>query len=96
MLGREQELFQSVKSIEYVCYRASEATDDELKRLLRELPGAGVMLIELDAQECGAVGEQTGTTGSRLAPKPRCCWQDRRRHWHWQRAQRWQRWDLDL
>ena len=48
MLGREQELFRSAKSIEYVCYRASEAADDELKRLLRELPGAGVTLIELD------------------------------------------------
>ena len=51
MLSREQELFQSVKSLEYVCYRDSEATDDELKRLLRELPGAGVTLIELDAWE---------------------------------------------
>ena len=49
MLGREKELFRSVKSIEYVCYRAGEAADDELKRLLRELPGAGVTLIELDA-----------------------------------------------
>ena len=49
MLGREETLFQSVKSIEYVCYRESEATDDELRRLLRELPGAGVTLIELDA-----------------------------------------------
>ena len=51
MLSREHELFQSVKSLEYVCYRDSEATDDELKRLLRELPGAGVTLIELDEGE---------------------------------------------
>ena len=50
MLGREGELFQSVRSIEYVCYRESEVTDAELKRLLRELPGAGVTLIEVDAQ----------------------------------------------
>ena len=71
MLGREQELFQSVKSIEYVCYRASEATDDELKRLLRELPGAGVMLIELDAQACGAVGEQAvGNRHDWISPCP--------------------------
>ena len=71
MLSREQELFQSVKSIEYVCYRASEATDDELKRLLRELPGAGVMLIELDAQECGAVGEQAvGNRHDWISPCP--------------------------
>ena len=51
MLSREQELFRSVKSIEYVCYRESEATDEELKRLLRELPGAGVTLIELDEKD---------------------------------------------
>ena len=51
MLGREHELFRSVKSIEYVCYRESEATDEELKRLLRELPGAGVTLIELDEKD---------------------------------------------
>lgn len=53
MLGRETELFQSIKSIEYVCYRESEVTDDELRRLLRELPGAGVTLIELDEWETG-------------------------------------------
>lgn len=51
MLTGAERLFQSIKSIEYVCYRASEAADDELKRLLRELPGAGVTLIELDAWE---------------------------------------------
>ena len=51
MLSREGKLFQSVKSIEYVCYRESEVTDDELKRLLRELPGAGVTLIELDEKD---------------------------------------------
>ena len=51
MLDRAEALFQSVKSIEYVCYRKSEATDDELKRLLRELPGAGVTLIELDEKD---------------------------------------------
>lgn len=59
MLGREQELFRSVKSIEYVCYRASEAADDELKRLLRELPGAGVTLIELDAGQTPPKPEST-------------------------------------
>ena len=58
MLSREHELFQSVKSIEYVCYRASEATDEELKRLLRELPGAGVTLIELDEVEACALDMQ--------------------------------------
>lgn len=51
MLSREEILFQSIRSIEYVCYRASEVADDELKRLLRELPEAGVTLIELDAWE---------------------------------------------
>lgn len=51
MLTGAEKLFRSIKSIEYVCYRASEAADDELKRLLRELPGAGVTLIELDAWE---------------------------------------------
>ena len=51
MLTGAEKLFQSIKSIEYVCYRASEAADDELKRLLRELPGAGVTLIELDVWE---------------------------------------------
>lgn len=62
MLERD-ELFQSVKSIEYVCYRASEATDDELKRLLRELPGAGVALIELDAQkDAGQLSPKPGAT----------------------------------
>lgn len=51
MLSREEALFRSVKSIEYVCYRESEVTNDELKRLLRELPGAGVTLIELDEKD---------------------------------------------
>ena len=51
MLTGAEKLFQSVKSIEFVCYRASEAADGELKRLLRELPEAGVALIELDAWE---------------------------------------------
>ena len=51
MLTGAEKLFRSIKSIEYVCYRASEAADDELKRLLRELPGAGVTLIELDVWE---------------------------------------------
>ena len=59
MLGWESELFQSVKSIEYVCYRASEATDEELQRLLRELPGAGVTLIELDAGQTSPEPETT-------------------------------------
>ncbi len=51
MLTGAEKLFRSIKSIEYVCYRASEAAGDELKRLLRELPGAGVTLIELDVWE---------------------------------------------
>lgn len=51
MLTGSEKLFQSVKSIKFVCCRASEAADVELKRLLRELPGAGVTLIELDAWE---------------------------------------------
>ncbi len=38
-------------STKFVCYRASEVTEDECKRLLRELLEAGVMLIELDAWE---------------------------------------------
>lgn len=71
MLGREEELFRSVKSIEYVCYRASEATDDELKRLLRELPGAGVMLIELDAQEaCVQGNDAAGSKRAAVSPRP--------------------------
>lgn len=55
MLAGAEDLFQSVKSIAYVCYRVSEAADhdadQELQRLLRELPGAGVTLIELDVWE---------------------------------------------
>ncbi len=51
MLTGAEKLFRSVNSIEFVCCRASEAADAELKRLLRELPGAGVTLIELDAWE---------------------------------------------
>lgn len=48
-IEEEGKLFRSVKSLEYVCYRASEAVDETLQRLLRELPEAGVTLIELDA-----------------------------------------------
>lgn len=59
MLGRDGELFRSVKSLEYVCYRASEAVDETLQRLLRELPEAGVALIELDA---AAVSPRPETT----------------------------------
>ena len=66
MLDRAEALFQSVKSIEYVCYRASEVTDDELKRLLRELPGAGVALIELDALEKSGVGNDEAENGGDL------------------------------
>ena len=66
MLDRAEALFQSVKSIEYVCYRASEVTDDELKRLLRELPGAGVTLIELDALEKSGVGNDVAGNGGAL------------------------------
>lgn len=51
MLDEREAFFQSIKSIKYVCYRASEVTDESLQRLLRELPGAGVALIELDAFE---------------------------------------------
>lgn len=39
------------RSLQYVCYRASEAADTELQRLLSELSEAGVCLIELDAWE---------------------------------------------
>lgn len=49
MLDEREAFFQSIKSIKYVCYRASEVKDESLQRLLRELPGAGVALIELDA-----------------------------------------------
>lgn len=52
-------LFRSVKSLEYVCYRASEAGDEMLQRLLRELPEAGVTLIEL---ETAAVSPRPETT----------------------------------
>lgn len=31
-----------------MCYRASEATDKQLQRLLSELPGAGVAVVDLD------------------------------------------------
>lgn len=51
MLGGADALFQSIKSIKTVCYAASEVTDAHLQRLLRELPGAGVCLVELDAWE---------------------------------------------
>lgn len=50
-LEEEGALFQSVKSLEYVCYCASEAGDETLQRLLRELPEAGVTLIRLDERE---------------------------------------------
>lgn len=40
--------FQSVRSLSFVCYRASEATDKQLQRLLSELPGAGVAVVDLD------------------------------------------------
>ena len=84
MLGREEKLFQSVKSIEYVCYRESEAKDDELKRLLRELPGAAVTLIELDAgevresntrevctEENGKIGNDTvSSRNDQISPRP--------------------------
>lgn len=79
MLSREQELFQSVKSIEYVCYRASETTDEELQRLLRELPGAGVTLIELDGHKAcvQAVGTDPAewerahiVSGNEISPCP--------------------------
>lgn len=72
-------MFQSIKSLEYVCYRAGEAGDDELKRLLRELPEAGVTLIELDEFEAcvydakgnGRAGDGAVTgQGGQLSPKP--------------------------
>ena len=40
MLSREEALFRSVKSIEYVCYRESEATDEELKQWQTDNPDA--------------------------------------------------------
>lgn len=55
----EGELFQSVKSLEYVCYCASESGDETLQRLLRELPEAGVTLIRLDT---AAVSPRPETT----------------------------------
>lgn len=58
-LEEEGELFQSVKSLEYVCYCASEAGDETLQRLLRELPEAGVTLIRLDT---AAVSPRPETT----------------------------------
>lgn len=72
-------MFQSIKSLEYVCYRAGEVRDDELKRLLRELPEAGVTLIELDelearalaAKEYGHAGDGASVGANRkLSPKP--------------------------
>lgn len=72
-------MFQSIKSLEYVCYRACEAEDDELKRLLRELPEAGVTLIELDESEaCVSDAKENGRAGDgavvgqggQLSPKP--------------------------
>lgn len=45
-------LFQSVKSLSFVCYRAREAKNDEqLQRLLSELSGAGVVPVNLDAYD---------------------------------------------
>lgn len=58
-LEEEGALFQSVKSLEYVCYCASEAGDETLQRLLRELPEAGVTLIRLDT---AAVSPRPETT----------------------------------
>lgn len=78
-LGSDSALFQFIKSLEYVCYRASEAGDDELKRLLRELSEAGVTLIELDELESCISGagenrqaENGGviSQGGQLLPKP--------------------------
>lgn len=40
--------FQSIRSLSFVCYRGSEATDKQLQRLLSELPGAGVAVVDLD------------------------------------------------
>lgn len=51
MLNGNRLLFLENKSLSYVCYRASEAADTKLQRLLSELPKAGVALIELDAWE---------------------------------------------
>jgi RimJ/RimL family protein N-acetyltransferase len=50
MLGRGKALFASIKTLTHVCYLSHEAGDKELLRLLRELPGAGVCLIDLDVQ----------------------------------------------
>lgn len=58
-LEEEGALFQFVKSLEYVCYCASEAGDETLQRLLRELPEAGVTLIRLDT---AAVSPRPETT----------------------------------
>ena len=43
--------FDSIKSLSFVCYRGSEAKDEALRRLLRELPGAGVAVVDLDAYD---------------------------------------------
>lgn len=43
--------FQSIRSLASVCYRASEAEDENLQRLLSGLPGAGVALVNLDAYD---------------------------------------------
>jgi RimJ/RimL family protein N-acetyltransferase len=48
VLGEKKALFASVKTLTHVCYLGHEATDRQLQRLLRELPGAGVCLIDLD------------------------------------------------
>lgn len=40
--------FQSIRSLSFVCYRGSEATDNQLQRLIPELSGAGVSVVDLD------------------------------------------------
>ncbi len=58
----DDDFFRSIKTLEYVCYRSGEAADADdggLRRLLRELPGAGVSLVDLDAGEHAARLDRT-------------------------------------
>jgi RimJ/RimL family protein N-acetyltransferase len=50
MLGERQALFATIKTLTHVCYLSHEAGEPQLKRLLRELPGAGVCVVDLDVK----------------------------------------------
>ena len=83
MLDGADELFcffQSRRSLEYVCYCAHEVKDEALKRLLGELPKAGVTLLNLEEglHVCKADGQMEvcakaiAAGRKELSPNPAC------------------------